>query len=138
MAAPPNKPVRTVCLLDDDASALKATSRLVRSAGWQVESFLDPVAFLSHVQANGCRIVVIDIRMPIMDGLEVQSRLRELSPSTQVIVLTSKDDPSVRSQAMGAGASAFFLKPVRDEEFLAGLESAASEYEQSRNGNHHG
>ena len=126
MAATPNKSVRTVCLLDDDASALKATSRLVRSAGWQVESFLDPVAFLSHVQANGCKVVVIDIRMPIMNGLEVQSRLRELSPSTQVIVLTSKDDPSVRSQAMDAGASAFFLKPVRDEEFLAGIESAAS------------
>ena len=81
---------------------------------------------------------MIDIRMPIMNGLEVQSRLRELSPSTQVIVLTSKDDPSVRSQAMDAGASAFFLKPVRDEEFLAGIELAASEDEQSRNGNHSG
>jgi len=136
MAAAPGKPALTVCLLDDDASALKATSRLLRSAGWQVEAFLDPVAFLRHVQANRSRVVVIDIRMPIMNGLEVQSRLRELSPSTQVIVLTSKDDPSVRSQAMDGGASAFFLKPVRDEEFLAGIESAASEDEQSRNGNH--
>jgi two-component system response regulator FixJ len=134
MAAIPNKSGLTVCLLDDDASALKATSRLLRSAGWQVEAFLDPVAFLRHMQANRSKVAVIDIRMPIMNGLEVQSRLRKLSPATQVIVLTSKDDPSVRSQAIGAGASAFFLKPVHDEEFLAGIESAAFEGKQSRNG----
>jgi two-component system response regulator FixJ len=134
MAAIPNKSGLTVCLLDDDASALKATSRLLRSAGWQVEAFLDPVAFLRHMQANRSKVAVIDIRMPIMNGLEVQSRLRKLSPATQVIVLTSKDDPSVRSQAIGAGASAFFLKPVHDEEFLAGIESAAFEDGHSRNG----
>jgi DNA-binding NarL/FixJ family response regulator len=69
--------------------------------------------------------VVLDILMPIMNGLEVQSRLREVSPSSRVVVLTSKDDPSVRSTAMDKGASAFFPKPVDDDAFLAGIESAA-------------
>ena len=102
-----------------------------------MEGFLDPVAFLNYARANQPKVVVIDILMPVMSGLEVQSRLRKLSPSTQVVVLTSKDDPSVRSQSMGAGASAFFVKPVSDEEFLTGIESAASENGQSRNGSQH-
>jgi FixJ family two-component response regulator len=62
--------------------------------------------------------------MPVMDGLEVQNRLHDVSPATRVIVLTSKDDAVVRSKAMGAGACAFFLKPVEDDEFLAGIKSA--------------
>ena len=115
-----------VALLDDDLSVLKATSRLLASAGWEVETFSDPVEFLRHAKSRPPQIVVIDILMPVMDGLEVQARLRKMSPSTRVIVMTSKDDPAVRDQAMEGGASAFFLKPVHDEEFLDGIETAAS------------
>ena len=120
------KPKLKVALLDDDLSVLKATSRLLASAGWDVETFSDPVEFLRHAKSRPPQIVVIDILMPVMDGLEVQARLRKMSPSTRVIVMTSKDDPAVRDQAMGAGASAFFVKPVHDEEFLDGIETAAS------------
>ena len=114
-----------VSLLDDDPSVLRATSRLLASAGWEVETFSDPVEFLRHAKSHPPHVVVIDILMPVMGGLEVQARLRQMSPSTRVIVMTSKDDPHVRDQAMEAGASAFFLKPVQDEEFLDGVESAA-------------
>jgi FixJ family two-component response regulator len=116
----------TICLLEDDPSVLKATSRLLSSAGWKVESFLDPIAFLRYAQAHQPEVVIIDILMPVMNGLEVQSRLRSLSPSTRLIVLTSNDDPTVRSQAMRGGALAFFLKPASNEKFLAEIESAAS------------
>jgi two-component system response regulator HydG len=113
-----------VCLLDDDPSVVKATGRLLRSAGWEVETFIDPNSFLDQVPKLHPRVVVLDILMPVMNGLEVQTRLRSISPSTRVIVLTSVDDPLVRAQAMNAGASAFFLKPVNGQEFLAGIESA--------------
>lgn len=113
----------TVCLVDDDSSVLKATGRLLSSAGWIVESFSDPVEFLRYAHTHQPQLVVLDIRMPLMNGLEVQTRLRTISPGTRVIVLTSKDDPSVRSRAIDLGASAFFLKPVGDSEFLAGIES---------------
>jgi FixJ family two-component response regulator len=121
------KETLTVCLLDDDPSVLKATGRLLTSAGWNVESFINPIAFLRYCEIHRPPVVVLDIRMPIMNGLEVQTRLRKVSPWTRVVVLTSKDDPLVRSEAMDGGASAFFLKPVGDEEFLAGVESAVSE-----------
>ena len=116
-----------ICLLDDDPSILKATSRLLSSSGWKVELFTDPIAFLSYAQRHRPRVAVIDIWMPVMNGLQVQTRLRHLSPGTRVIVLTGKDDQVIRSKVISAGASGFFLKPVRNEEFLAGIQSAFSE-----------
>jgi FixJ family two-component response regulator len=115
----------TVYLLDDDSSILKSTGRLLDSAGWKVEAFTDPIAFLEQAAKHRPDVAVIDILMPVMSGLEVQTRLRRISPSTRVIVLTAKDDPSVRRIAMNAGASAFFIKGVGSGEFLAGVKAAA-------------
>jgi two-component system response regulator HydG len=114
----------TVYLLDDDSSILKSTGRLLDSAGWKVEAFTDPIAFLEHAAIHCPDVAVIDVLMPAMNGLEVQTRLRSISPSTRVIVLTAKDDPSVRRTAMNSGASAFFLKGVESGEFLAGVKAA--------------
>jgi len=113
-----------ICLLDDDPSVLKATGRLLSSVGWEVATFSDPHAFLRHAQTHHPRLVVIDIWMPVMDGLEVQRRLGEVSPGTRVIVLTGKDDRVVRWKALAAGAAAFCIKPERDGEFLASVQSA--------------
>ena len=122
----------SVCLLDDDPSVLKSTGRLLSSAGWKVEAFTNPKEFLCYAQTHHPKVVVLDIRMPIMNGLEVQTKLRQISPATRVVVLTSKDDPSVRSQAIEGGASAFFLKPVCDERFLAEIESAVASEKVTR------
>ena len=121
----------TVCLVDDDPSVLKATGRLLSSAGWNTQSFTDPTAFLRYAEVSRPHLVVLDIWMPEMSGLEVQARLRSISPGTQVVVLTSKDDPAVRSRALAAGASGFFLKPPADDEFLKRIESIC----QTVNGN---
>jgi two-component system response regulator FixJ len=115
----------TVYLLDDDSSILKSTGRLLDSAGWNVETFTDPIAFLEQAAKHRPDVAVIDILMPDMNGLEVQTQLQRVSPSTRVIVLTAKDDPSVRRKAMNAGASAFFIKGVESGEFLAGIKAAA-------------
>ena len=115
----------SVCLLDDDTSVLKAMSRLLSSEGWQVEAFSDPIHFLHYAQAHQPPLLVLDILMPQLSGLEVQAQLRIRSPNTHVVVLTSNDDPGVRSKAMDGGAVGFFVKPVNDCEFLAGLRSAA-------------
>ena len=121
-----NKDAAAVYLLDDDASILKATRRLLDSAGWDnVETFTDPNAFLQRAAMDRPDLAVIDILMPDMDGLEVQTRLRRVSPSTRVIVLTGQDDPSIRRIAMNAGASAFFTKGGENDDFLAGVKAAA-------------
>ena len=55
----------------------------------------------------------------MMNGFEVQSQLRNISPSTRVVVLTANDDPTLRATALDAGASAHLTKPCNYEEFLA-------------------
>jgi FixJ family two-component response regulator len=113
-----------ICLLDDDPSVLKAVGRLLSSAGWQAQQFNDPEKFLEYAKIHRAPVAVIDVWMPLMNGLEVQSRLREISPSTRVIVFTGKDDPLVRCTALNAGASAFLTKPFDDEELLTAIRLA--------------
>lgn len=113
-----------ICLLDDDPSVLKAVARLLSSAGWRVKEFNDPGVFLAYAKIHRVSVAVIDVWMPLMNGLEVQSQLRELSPSTRAIIFTGKDDPRVRSAALNAGASAFLMKPFNDEEFLTAVRLA--------------
>jgi FixJ family two-component response regulator len=126
LIAAPDKQAITICLLEDDPSVVKATSRLLSSEGWRAKAFLDPLEFLRYAQAHRPDVAVIDIWMPAMHGLEVQRRLRTVSPATRVIVLTANDDPAVRDKATAAGASAFLIKPADNEEFLAAIESAAA------------
>ncbi len=96
-------------------------TRLLSSAGWNVKQFSDPEQFLEYARTHRPPIAVLDVWMPMMNGLEVQSRLRDISPSTRVIIFTGKDDPLVRATALSAGASAFFIKPFDDEEFLTAV-----------------
>jgi FixJ family two-component response regulator len=112
--------------LDDDPSVLRGLYRLLTSAGWHPEQFSDPNAFLDYVKVHRPTVAIIDVWMPLMNGLEVQSRIRELSPSTRVIMFTGKDDSLVRCTCLKAGASAFFTKPFDDEEFLTAIRLALS------------
>jgi FixJ family two-component response regulator len=119
-----NRTTDVICLLDDDPSVLKAVVRSLSLAGWHVKGFSDPEKFLLHVKVHGAAVAVIDVWMPLMNGLEVQSRLRDVSPSTRVIIFTGKDDSDIRSKALNAGASAFLTKPLDDEELLTAVRCA--------------
>ena len=104
-----------IWLLDDDVSMLKALGRLMNSAGFVVEKFNHPTAFLARLEQAICRVAVLDVWMPDMNGLEVQACLRQDSPETRIIFISGRDDPSVRQAALDAGAFAFFAKPFEDE-----------------------
>ena len=113
-----------IYVLDDDPSVLKATSRLLASADWEARAFSDPIAFLNDAGTDKPAVAVIDMMMPVMDGLEVQAKLKGISPNTRVIILTSNDDLKAESTAIDAGAFAFFFKPVDPDVFVASIESA--------------
>ena len=98
--------------------------RLLASADWNVKRFSDLDEFLHYAKTHRPPIAAIDVWMPAMNALEVQSRLRDISPSTRVIVFTGKEDPLVRSTALSARASAFFSKAFDDEEFLTAVRMA--------------
>jgi FixJ family two-component response regulator len=74
-----------------------------------------------------CRVVVSDVWMPVMNGLQVQACLRENSPETRIIFMTGRDDPSVRETALDAGAFAFLTKPFEDETLLQLIHKAVAD-----------
>jgi FixJ family two-component response regulator len=113
-----------VCLVDDDPSVLKGLGRLFLSADLDTKTFGNPEEFLRYAQTHRPAVALIDVCMPQMSGLEVQSRLGKISPSTRVIIFTGKDDPLVRSAALNAGASAFLTKPFDSEELLTAIRLA--------------
>jgi len=115
-----------IWLLDDDASMLKALGRLLNSAGFTVEKFNHPADFLSKLEQRECRVAVLDVWMPDMNGLEVQACLRRDSPKTRIIFITGRDDPLVRQTALDAGAFAFLAKPFEDEVLLQLIHKAVT------------
>ena len=97
---------------------LKALGRLLTCEGYHVEKFSHPAAFLSAVEEKSCRVAILDVWMPEMNGLEVQEALRQESPDTRVIFISGRDDPSVRQTALDAGAFGFLSKPFDDEKLV--------------------
>jgi two-component system, LuxR family, response regulator FixJ len=116
--------VFVVCLLDDDPSVLKSVGRLLSSADLHAELFSNPDEFLHYARIHRPAVALVDVCMPQMSGLEVQSQLAKISPSTRVIIFTGNPDARVCSTAMNAGASAFLTKPFGDEELLTAVRLA--------------
>jgi len=113
-----------VFLVDDDAGVLTSIERLLASDGFAVRSFREPREFLEHVNTNPVPLVILDVWMEQMTGLEVQAKLARISPGTRVIIITGRKDPGAEKTALEFGAVAFFLKPFDDGEFLAAVHRA--------------
>jgi two-component system response regulator FixJ len=117
-------PAEIVCLVDDDQAVLKSLARLLASEGFQTRGFNDPQKFLEYLQERPVSLVVLDIWMGQISGLEVQAKLAKLSPETRVIIMTGRKDPGVERTAREFGAVAFFIKPFDDQMFLDAVRSA--------------
>jgi two-component system, LuxR family, response regulator FixJ len=116
-----------VCLVDDDPSVLRSMQYLLASDGLAVHAFNKAEDFLAHVAKHRVPVVVLDIWMEKVTGLEVLARLCALSPKTRVIVITARDDLAARATAMAIGPVAFFIKPFNDEKFLAAVRDALAQ-----------
>ena len=113
-----------VCLIDDDPSVLKSMHYLLVSEGFAVRPFNRAEDFLKHAITHQVRVVVTDIWMERVTGLEVLARLCAISPRTRVIVITAREDLAARATAMAIGPVAFFMKPFDDEKFIAAVREA--------------
>jgi len=110
--------------VDDDLSVLKSMAYLLASEGIKVRPFNKPEDFLAHASNHHVPVVVLDIWMDRVTGLEVLARLCALSPRTRVIVITAREDLAARATAMAIGPVAFFMKPFDDEKFIAAVRDA--------------
>jgi FixJ family two-component response regulator len=116
-----------VCLLDDDPSVLKSMHYLLASEGIKVRTFGKAEDFLAYASAHHVPVVVTDIWMDQVTGLEVLARLCAISPKTRVIVITAREDLAARATAMAIGPVAFFMKPFDDEKFIVAVRDALAQ-----------
>ena len=113
-----------VCLVDDDPSVRKSVGHLLESAGFAVQTFAEPKAFLDHVAKNPVPVAVLDIWMESMTGMELLAHLCARSPHTRVIFITGHQDAAAEATVRQAGTFAFFHKPFDDQIFLTTVHDA--------------
>jgi two-component system response regulator FixJ len=115
---------RTVHIVDDDAAVRRSLERLLDAAGFKAVSYETPMAFLDVASSivGGC--VLLDVRMPGMDGLALQAWLRKLEVQLPVIVMSVHGDIQTAVRTMKAGAVDFIEKPFNDDVLLNAIEVA--------------
>jgi RNA polymerase sigma factor (sigma-70 family) len=113
-----------VFLIDDDASVRKGVSRLLRSAGYESETFGSASDFLTREQHPGPACIIVDVRMPGINGIDLQNVLIQRRREEQLVFITGHGNISMCAQAMKAGAVDFLPKPFRSTELLQCVERA--------------
>src|SRR5215831_16800146 len=121
-----------VFAIDDDASVRKGLARLFRSAGYKSEIFELASDFLKREQHPGPACVVVDVRMPGINGMDLQETLIQHGREEQLIFITGHGEISMCAQAMKAGAVDFLSKPFRADELLQCVERALTRSDEQR------
>jgi FixJ family two-component response regulator len=114
----------TVLIIDDDFRMRAAMQRLLKTVGLHSESFATPQDFLRHKLPGGPSCLVLDVRLPGMSGLDVQSKLIEAGVQIPIIFITGHGDIPMTVKAMKSGAVEFLTKPFRDQELIDAIQQA--------------
>jgi FixJ family two-component response regulator len=118
------------CIVDDDDIYRKSLVRLLKSAGYSVQSFPSAKSFLDSVPV-ACKtgVLILDLRMPDMDGFALQKRLNELKSRFQIIFITADAQPGDREHALQSGAMEFLQKPFEEQVLFESINSVLSRIE---------
>jgi FixJ family two-component response regulator len=116
--------VPLVSIVDDDDSIRAAMSSLVRSLGYDACAFASAEAFLASPHLHDTSCLIVDVQMPGMSGLELQSQLSTLADCIPVIFITAFPEERIRKRAEAGGAVGFFGKPVDSGAIIGCLDGA--------------
>ena len=113
-----------IAVVDDDSSLRESTQLLLRSAGYRAEVFASAREFLDSNRIDETACLILDVRMPGMDGLELQRFLNEAQRQIPIIFITAHATDNAEQRARKAGAVDFLRKPVNDEKLLSAIQTA--------------
>ncbi len=122
----------TVFIVDDDARMRAAMQRLLKTVGLHSESFATPQDFLRHKLPNGPSCLLLDVRLPGMSGLDVQTKLHEAGVHIPIIFITGHGDIPMTVKAMKSGAVEFLTKPFRDQDLIDAIQQALKSNAKAR------
>jgi len=120
-------------IVDDDESVRDSLSSLMRSVGYKTAIFSSSEAFLDSGRLSEPDCLVLDVRMPGLSGLDLQSELHDMKCLAPIIFVTAHADDPVRARAIQQGATAVLGKPFSDEDLLGIIHSAIEVHEASAN-----
>lgn len=120
---------RLIHIVDDEEAIRRSASFMLKTSGFDVQTWPSGVAFLREARAAASGCVLLDIRMPEMDGLEVQEAMADRGIALPVIVLTGHGDISIAVRAMKAGAVDFLEKPFEKARLLDAIDAAFARLE---------
>jgi FixJ family two-component response regulator len=121
-----------VAIVDDDPSVRRGLQRLIRSAGWKVETFASAQEFLDRPLAISPNCLVLDLQLPGLSGLDLQQRMADLGLDIPVVFLTGQGNIPASVKAMKAGAIEFLTKPVDEQNLLKAIEEAIERDRRTR------
>jgi FixJ family two-component response regulator len=107
-----------IIVVDDDVSMSQAIERLLAAVGWKARTFPSAEALLESGMAASAAVLILDIQLPGMSGLELQRQLSAVGGAPPVIFMTGQDRPNTREQALQSGAAAYFTKPFVGNELI--------------------
>ena len=113
-----------VMIVDDDESMRRAARRLIKSSGFAVETFASAEDFLASGRLDATACLVLDVQMPGLNGLELQSRLIAERYQIPIVFITAYNDENAREQALRAGAVGYLVKPFEEADLLNGINLA--------------
>jgi FixJ family two-component response regulator len=113
-----------ITVIDDDDSVRRTTTRLIESFGFRTSAFESAEKFLNSGQLHDTSCLIVDVRMPGMNGLQLQKQLAAADCRIPIIFITAYEDKESHRLAMQAGAVAFLAKPFTDEQLLKWIRSA--------------
>jgi FixJ family two-component response regulator len=116
-----------VAAVDDDRRVRESVQSVLESAGYDARAFESGEAFLESGVLSSVACVIVDVRLPGIDGVELQSRIRRDRPDLPIVFVTAHDDDDVRRRAMREGAVAFMVKPFDGGELLEHIARATHE-----------
>lgn len=119
--------VPLIAIVDDDDALRNSLDNLLRSVGFRVYGFASAEAFLQAQPAPETACLLLDVRLPGMNGLALQRQLVAAHGSLPIIFVTAYADDDVRARALAAGAVAVLSKPCREEELLQAIEAALTQ-----------
>ena len=113
-----------VSIVDDDVSVRRSTQRLLRSAGFRAEAFASAEEFLSSGLAKETDCLILDLRMPAMNGLQLQRQLADASNPIPIVFLSAHASADDERRALQAGAIQFLQKPASKDMLLLAIRNA--------------
>jgi FixJ family two-component response regulator len=116
--------VPLIAIVDDDDSLRGSLENLIRSFGFRAHAFPSAEAFLSWKQARETACLILDVRMPGVNGLDLQRRMVTENWRVPIVFISSHTDDHAKARALEDGAVAFLYKPCREEELLNAIEVA--------------